>query len=135
MEIKKVESKKDKPKVNICGGKLMGEVHPSDDNEMVYLGLRPPLIIRNPNLHVKTEAEREEIKKNSHLKVSGGSTHTRTKREVIKGRLTMYFENTKKDPNFKTTESVICFKHEVNGCLRERREEDKLTIKKYHFNY
>lgn len=135
METKKVESKKDKPKVNICGGKLMGEVHPTDDNEMVYLGLRPPKIVRNPNLYIKTQAERDEIAKYNHIKISGGSIHVRKSHESIKGRLTMYFKNTKKEKDFKTTESIICFKSEVNSFLRQRVEDDKLVINKYHFSY
>lgn len=130
----KVESKNSKPKVNICGGRLMGEIHPQDDNEMVYLGLRPPKIVRNPSLHIKTQAEYEVIARYKHLKVSSG-VHFTKPHDIIEGRLTMYFENKKKLKDFKTTESIICFKHEVNGFLRQRTEEDKLTISKHHFNY
>ena len=83
----------------------------------------------------KKEVEKKEVKKWKHLKVSQGVGHIIEPYETIKGRLTLYYENINRLPNFKTTETIKCFRSEIDEILRIKREKDKLKVNKYYFKY
>jgi len=129
MENKKFESKK--PYVN-----KYPPIHTENDEEMVAVGLRQPKYIAHPEIHVKTTWEKEELKRlKSNCKPISDHYYLPTPHNIVKGRLTIYYKNVKKDKFFKTTESILCFKSEVQDVLTERVEDHKLTISKYYFKY
>ena len=129
MEIKKFESKKGY--VN-----KYPPIHPENDEEMVAVGLRQPKYISHPEVHIKTMYEKEELKKlRSNCKPISKYWFVPKPHDIVKGRLTIYYKNVKKDKLFRTTETIMCFKDEVQDILTEKTEEHRLTINKYYFKY
>ena len=125
-----------KERRNICGGKLYPPIDVNDDRMMVELGLRLPTIQRNISVFKKEQWEKDQLKRERKKKypLASGSAHIPEKEERVQGKLIIYYRNTNKLPNFKTTESVRCFKSEIEGILRDRRDL-KLSISKTYFNY
>ncbi len=130
----KIESKSEVRR-NICGGKLREPIDVNDDLRMVEEGLRLPLVRINRDVFKKDSWEKKEVKKWKHLKVSEGVGHIIEPYETIKGRLTLYYENINRLPNFRTTETVKCFRSEIDEILRIKKEKDKLKVSKYYFKY
>jgi len=111
-------------------------IHHENDEEMVALGLRVPLYIPHPEVHIKTMWEKEELKRlKSNCKPISDHYYLPVPHDIVKGRLTIYYKNVRKDKLFRTTESILCFKSEVQDILTERVEEHRLTIVKHYFKY
>ena len=129
-----IESRKGKAR-NICGGELRAPIDAEDDDLMVALKLRNPKIIKHPELFAKTSYEKSELKrlKSNSPRTSQGS-FPREKYEVVEGKLTIYLVNTKKDPRFRTTHSVKCYRNEISDVLEPFRKSG-LTVSKYYFKY
>ena len=129
MENKKFESKKSY--VN-----KYPPIHPENDEEMVAVGLRQPKYISHPEVHIKTIYEKEELKRlKSNCKPISKYWYNPEPHDIVKGKLTIYYKNVKKDKLFRTTETIMCFKDEVQDILTEKTEEHRLTINKYYFKY
>lgn len=113
-----------------------GPIDCNDDLLMVHLGLRQPILVRHPELHIKTKFEKEELKrlKSNCTPISRKSPTINSPREYIMGRLTVYLKNIEKSSTFKTTRSFKCFKNEVEDILEGLRN-DKLIVNKYYFKY
>lgn len=113
-----------------------GPIDCNDDVLMVQLGLRQPLIIRHPELNIKTKFEREEMKrlKSNCAPISRTSPIIAEPHEHIMGRLTVYLKNTEKSKTFKTTKTFTCYRSEIEGILEGLRN-DRLTVNKHYFKY
>ena len=125
-----------KERRNICGGKLYPPVDVNDDRMMIEQGIRLPLIQRNPSVFKKEKWEKDQLKRerNRNYPLASGSAHIPEKEERIQGKLIIYYRNTNKLPNFKTTESIRCFESEIESIIRDKRDL-KLSINKTYFNY
>ena len=113
-----------------------GPIDCEDDVLMVALGLRQPLVIRHPELHIKTKFEREELSrlKSNCTPISRTSAIINEPHEYIMGRLTVYLKNTEKSKTFRTTRTYTCYKSEVEDILKGLKD-DRLTISKHFFKY
>jgi hypothetical protein len=112
----------------------------NDDNLMVGLGLGQPKII--PIIRNKlTAQERKELKL---LKASAQPLAKTEKVKIPKPslnkiRLTVYFLNVKKDPNFKTTVTTYIYREDVEDFLQSKVDEGlklgKIFLGTKLFNY
>ena len=112
----------------------------NDDNLMVDLGLRRPKII--PITRNKlTAQERKELKL---LKASAQPLAKTEKVKIPKPslnkiRLTVYFLNVKKDPNFKTTVTTYIYREDIEDFLQSKVDEGlklgKIFLGTKLFNY
>jgi len=96
----------------------------NDDALMVSLGLRQPRII--PIIRNKlTAQERKELKllKASVQPLAKIEKVKIPKPSLNKIRLTVYFINVKKDPNFKTTTTTYIYKEDVEDFLQSKVDE------------
>lgn len=83
-----------------------------NDNQMVKAGIRPPLLVQDPEWHKKTPEERKALKKEGKIKGLRASAPPKIVR-LLPHRLTVHLKNLKKVPNFKTTISEIMYRDQV----------------------
>lgn len=123
-------------KKNMCGGKLFTPIKSHDDFYMTFIAnLRNPLIKYQRPLR-KSREEKELLKK-AKANSSGLSNKVifdYNKREVSKGKLTVYVDNTKHEKDFKTTHSYECYKSDVNDILLSLKNKG-LVVKNNYFRY
>jgi hypothetical protein len=99
-------------------------VDTTDDILMVELGLRQPKIIpikRNK----KSPQERKDLKtlKSEAQALSNLIGIKKFRPSLVKSRLTIYFINTKKDSNFKTTITTYIYIEDVEDFLQSKVDE------------
>ena len=127
MEKKKVLDDSNEPKVDV-----------RNDDQMVELGIRPPLLpARDENVWTKTSRDRKLLRK---LKHGRSHTHFGTipiKCIPVRDRLIIYLKKNNVFP--KTTYSTECWQHEIGDILMKYIHISKSgnshnLVMKYEFN-
>jgi hypothetical protein len=120
-------------KLNICGEKLHPPVDPSDDYQMVAVGIRKPKFFLNKKVFEQTDWEKKELKRVKRKGISKVTLLRKPKENFIKGKLVIYMEKSKVE-NFKSTHSFNCFEEEVDEIIGNLRNKGYKVKKTYFQN-
>lgn len=111
-----------------------GPVNVADEAQMVREGLRTPQLRLDQSYKVKTPYEVKQLKLMSNKKQPKEIyINYKEVRQGYKDKLTVYLENTTKDPKFKTTYSFNNIQRDEIGLLVIELTEQKFKIKKAYY--
>lgn len=104
-----------------------------NDHQMVKAGIRPPLLVQNPEWHKKTEEERKLLKKVSKIKGLRPSAPPKTVR-TLPHRITVHLKNLKKNPEMKTTISDVIYEDQIYDYMMSFFGTMKDEVKVIYYN-